>query len=60
MNVEDRINALDRKLEDLISRLSRIDSELNFKIDDAKNDGERATESLREDLRSLEHKVDYQ
>ena len=57
---KDRIDLLELRLERLESRLGSVDHELNLKIDDARNDAERAADSLRSDLTSLEHKVDYQ
>jgi len=58
--LNDRCESLEQRVEDLVSRLSNTDHELGLKIDDARADAERATDSLRTDLQSLEHKVDYQ
>jgi len=59
MNDTDRINALEQRLDDLTSRLSHAEHELNYKIDDARSDAERAVTDVRNDLSTLEHKVDY-
>lgn len=59
MNDSNRIYELERRLDDLTSQLSNTEHELTLKIDDAKADAERAADSLRSDLNSLEHKVDF-
>jgi ElaB/YqjD/DUF883 family membrane-anchored ribosome-binding protein len=56
---EERIQTLFERLETLLDHLGNTTHELERKIDDARNDAERATDSLRDDLKSLEHKVDY-
>jgi uncharacterized coiled-coil protein SlyX len=56
---QDAFDRLEQRLERLESRLSQVDSELTYKIDDARNDAERAVDSVRDDLKTLEHKVDY-
>jgi len=58
--LNDRCAHLEQRVDDLVSRLGNSEHELGLKIDDARNDAERATDSLRSDLSSLEHKVDYQ
>jgi SMC interacting uncharacterized protein involved in chromosome segregation len=58
-NLQHQINNLADRLDNLVSRLSNTEHELTLKIDDARNDAERATDSLRTELQSLEHKVDY-
>lgn len=60
MNLEDKVIHLESRIDNLMTRLSNAEHELTLKIDDARNDAERATDSLRTDLQSLEHKVDYQ
>ncbi len=59
MNDTDRINELEQRLERLEARVTHNDQELDFKIDDARNDAERAITDVRSDLTALEHKVDY-
>lgn len=60
MNVDDHLRHLEARIDDLVQRLGNAQHELTLKIDDARADAERATDSLRNDLTSLEHKVDYQ
>ncbi len=60
MNIEDKVIHLESRIDNLVTRLGNAEHELSLKIDDARNDAERATDSLRTDLQSLEHKVDYQ
>jgi hypothetical protein len=57
---EERINSLFERLENLVSRLGNTDHELTLKIEDVRNDAERSADTIRSDLASLEHKVDYQ
>lgn len=59
MNTEDQLRHLETRIDNLMTRLGNAEHELTCKIEDARNDAERATDSLRSDLSSLEHKVDY-
>lgn len=56
---KDRIDFLELRLERLEKRLSLVESELTYKIDDAKSDAERDITEIRSELTSLEHKVDF-
>ncbi len=59
MSDDDRINALEQRLENLETRVSLVESELTYKIDDVKSDAERDITEIRSELTSLEHKVDF-
>ena len=57
--LENRLTQMERKQEETVAELRSVEHELERRISDEQSDRERADESIRSDLSSLQHKVDY-
>lgn len=57
--IDDRLNVIDHKIERLASDYRYLERELDSKVQDVRFESERESQSIRSDLSSLEHKVNY-
>ena len=54
-----RSDGLERRLDDLMQRLGTAEYNISYNATDLRSDFESTIEDVRNDLKSLEHKVDY-
>ena len=54
-----KLEFLEGKIDDLIERVSALQTDLENRIQDERFDRERADDSIKSDLSSLQHKIDY-